>query len=114
MKKSGENYYTTNYSLYDYLIEKTRTRSVLLETSVGDIVVDLFHQECPKAAKNFIKLCKSKFYNNCLFNKVEKGHLAHCGDPDKDGGHSAWYRLADEKVTFYSYSNFFKLILIFF
>ncbi|CAD7960734.1 unnamed protein product [Amoebophrya sp. A25] len=67
--------------------------SVLLETSLGDIVVDLYHEECPLAARNFVKLCKSKFYNNCLFDKVEKGHLAFCGDPHRDGGESIWHRL---------------------
>jgi peptidyl-prolyl cis-trans isomerase-like 4 len=29
--------------------------SVLLETSKGDIVVDLFVEDCPKTATNFIK-----------------------------------------------------------
>lgn len=32
--------------------------SVLLETSKGDIVIDLFCNECPVACKNFLKLCK--------------------------------------------------------
>ena len=41
--------------------------SVLLETSLGDIVVDLRVEKCPIASKNFLKLCKMKFYNNSLF-----------------------------------------------
>ena len=44
--------------------------SVLLETSYGDIVIDLFTEKCPLATKNFIKLCKIKFYNNTLFYEV--------------------------------------------
>lgn len=32
--------------------------AVLLETSRGDMVVDLFVDQCPVACKNFIKLCK--------------------------------------------------------
>lgn len=32
--------------------------SVYLETSAGDLVVDLFTDECPIACKNFVKLCK--------------------------------------------------------
>jgi len=32
--------------------------SVLLETSKGDLVVDLYTDECPAACKNFLKLCK--------------------------------------------------------
>lgn len=32
--------------------------SVYVETSAGDLVVDLFTDECPLACKNFVKLCK--------------------------------------------------------
>lgn len=32
--------------------------AVLLETSKGDIVIDLFVEECPMTCKNFLKLCK--------------------------------------------------------
>jgi cyclophilin family peptidyl-prolyl cis-trans isomerase len=35
--------------------------SVYIETSAGDIVVDLYVDECPMASKNFIKLCKYVF-----------------------------------------------------
>lgn len=45
--------------------------AVLIETSRGDLTVDLYVDECPLAAKNFLKLCKIKYYNNCLFHKVD-------------------------------------------
>ena len=32
--------------------------AVLLETSKGDLVIDLYTDECPVAASNFLKLCK--------------------------------------------------------
>jgi peptidyl-prolyl cis-trans isomerase-like 4 len=32
--------------------------AVLLETSKGDIVIDLFVEDCPMTCKNFLKLCK--------------------------------------------------------
>jgi peptidyl-prolyl cis-trans isomerase-like 4 len=48
--------------------------SVLLETSQGDLVVDLFLEDCPKACENFLKLCKMKYYNNCLVHSVQKVH----------------------------------------
>lgn len=40
--------------------------SVLFETSLGDLVVDLLIEKCPKSSLNFIKLCKQKLYNNAL------------------------------------------------
>jgi peptidyl-prolyl cis-trans isomerase-like 4 len=72
--------------------------SVLVETSVGDLVIDLFWQECPRACENFIKLCKMKYYNNCLFYDVQKGYLAQTGDPSNagGGGTSIWGLLSGE------------------
>lgn len=60
--------------------------SVLIETSLGDIVVDLFIKDCPKACLNFLKLCKIKYYNNCLFYNVQKEFIAQCGDADSNDG----------------------------
>jgi hypothetical protein len=37
---------------------QSREMSVLLETSKGDLVIDLFVDQCPIACKNFLKLCK--------------------------------------------------------
>lgn len=34
--------------------------SVMIETSLGEVVMDLFCEEAPLAAKNFLKLCKAK------------------------------------------------------
>ena len=43
--------------------------SVLLETSLGDIVIDLEVDSCPKTCENFLKLCKVYYYNlNAFFN----------------------------------------------
>lgn len=59
--------------------------SVLLETSFGDIVVDLFSDHSPKACTNFMKLCAIKYYNDCEFLRVEKGFIAQTGDPTNEG-----------------------------
>jgi len=59
--------------------------SVLLETSKGDIVVDLHAAHAPRACQNFLKLCKLKYYNGCLFHLVQKGRLVQTGDPSGTG-----------------------------
>jgi peptidyl-prolyl cis-trans isomerase-like 4 len=46
--------------------------AVLLETSKGDMVIDLFTDDCPQTTRNFLKLCKMKYYNNVLFHAVTK------------------------------------------
>ena len=64
--------------------------SVLIETSKGDLVVDLYTEDCPQACENFLKLCKLKYYNQCSFHRVTKDFIAQCGDVDKQGGSSVW------------------------
>lgn len=59
--------------------------AVLLETSIGDIVIDLKTNECPTACTNFLKLCKVKYYNNCLIYSVQKDYIAETGDPTNTG-----------------------------
>ena len=42
---------------------------MLLETSLGDLVIDLETEACPKTCQNFLKLCKVYYYNlNAFFN----------------------------------------------
>nr|XP_014100303.1 peptidyl-prolyl cis-trans isomerase sig-7 [Bactrocera oleae] len=66
--------------------------SVVIETTVGDITVDLFVDERPISCLNFIKLCKFKYYNYNLFHTIERGFIAQTGDPTGvgNGGNSIW------------------------
>ena len=60
--------------------------SVLIETSLGDIVIDLYHKKSLNASLNFLKLCKIKYYNGCLFYTVQKDYIALTGDQTNKGG----------------------------
>ncbi|KAL1304295.1 hypothetical protein AAFC00_000700 [Neodothiora populina] len=70
--------------------------SVLIDTSVGDITIDLFVDEAPKACENFLKLCKIKYYNYSPIYNVQPNFSFQSGDPigpeskDTDGGSSVW------------------------
>ena len=76
--------------------------SVLLETSVGDIVVDLYADERPRCSLNFLKLCKIKYYNFCLFHDVQRNFIVQTGDPSGtgDGGESIHGILGGEEMRF--------------
>ncbi|RCN26147.1 hypothetical protein ANCCAN_28133 [Ancylostoma caninum] len=43
--------------------------SVTLHTTVGDIKVELFCQECPKTCENFLALCASDYYKDNIFHR---------------------------------------------
>ncbi|MCJ1353039.1 MAG: Peptidyl-prolyl cis-trans isomerase cyp6 [Icmadophila ericetorum] len=70
--------------------------AVMLETSVGDIVIDLLVDYAPKSCENFLKLCKIKYYNFAPVHSVQKNFTFQTGDPlgpdskDSDGGSSIW------------------------
>ncbi|KAF2765221.1 cyclophilin-like protein [Teratosphaeria nubilosa] len=70
--------------------------SVLLETSAGDIIIDLFINDAPKCCENFLKLCKIKYYNFSPVYNVQPNFSFQTGDPigpkskDSDGGSSIW------------------------
>ena len=62
--------------------------SVLLITSLGNLQFDLFVKDCPLTSKNFLKLCKIKYYNNNLFYSVQKDFIAQCGSPENNDNSS--------------------------
>ncbi|KAJ6104152.1 hypothetical protein N7523_010472 [Penicillium sp. IBT 18751x] len=86
--------------------------SALLETSLGDIVIDLLVDESPRACEkyvvqsspptplltllSFLKLCKLKYYNFSPVHSVQKNFSFQTGDPlgpdapGSDGGSSVW------------------------
>ncbi|KAI9222641.1 cyclophilin-like domain-containing protein [Blastocladiella britannica] len=59
--------------------------SVLIETSLGEIVVDLDVAACPQLARNFIKLAKLKRFNYNAFFNVQRDLLVQTGDPTASG-----------------------------
>ncbi|ESQ29855.1 hypothetical protein EUTSA_v10011414mg [Eutrema salsugineum] len=77
--------------------------SVLIVTSLGDIVIDLHSNKCPLTCKNFLKLCKIKYYNGCLFHTVQKDFTAQTGDPTGTGagGDSIYKFLYGEQARFF-------------
>ncbi|KAB5517111.1 hypothetical protein PHYPO_G00185650 [Pangasianodon hypophthalmus] len=77
--------------------------AVLLETTLGDIVVDLYTEERPKACLNFLKLCKIKFYNYCLIHNVQRDFIIQTGDPTGTGrgGESVFCKLYGDQARFF-------------
>ncbi|KAF2268348.1 cyclophilin-like protein [Lojkania enalia] len=70
--------------------------SVLLETSLGDITIDLLVDSAPKCCQNFLKLCKIKYYNFSPVHSVQPNFSFQTGDPigpgskNSDGGRCIW------------------------
>lgn len=52
---------------------------VLLETSSGDILIELFADKAPKTVENFLAYVNEGFYNNTIFHRVIKGFMIQGG-----------------------------------
>lgn len=52
---------------------------VKMETTEGDIYIELFQKEAPITVKNFIAYVNSDFYANTLFHRVIKGFVIQGG-----------------------------------
>src|ERR1700753_4372368 len=52
-----------------------------LETSLGNIEIELFVDQMPVTAGNFVKLAKSGFYDGLHFHRVINGFMAQFGCP---------------------------------
>ncbi|KAH7557810.1 hypothetical protein JRO89_XS11G0224100 [Xanthoceras sorbifolium] len=66
------------------------------------MIVDLYVDKCPLTTKNFLKLCKMKYYNSCLFHTVQKDFTAQTGDPTGTGGDSVYKFLYGNQARFFS------------
>lgn len=65
---------------------------VIMQTTKGDIHLELFPSECPKTVENFVTHSKNGFYDGLLFHRVIKDFMIQGGDPKGDGtgGESIW------------------------
>ncbi|XP_059062506.1 spliceosome-associated protein CWC27 homolog isoform X2 [Achroia grisella] len=68
-----------------YIQEPPALGKVLLKTSAGDIDIELWTKEAPKACRNFIQLCMEGYYNGTIFHRVVPGFIVQGGDPNGDG-----------------------------
>ncbi len=59
--------------------------SVTVHTSLGDLKFELYCELAPLACKNFLALCGSGYYNECLFHRNIKGFIVQAGDPTGTG-----------------------------
>ena len=88
--------YTYEYNVYTssgeinketltYTKSKKITNYVRIETSMGDIFVELYPDVAPKTVSNFKALVKSGFYKDMIFHRVIKNFMIQTGDPTGTG-----------------------------
>lgn len=74
-------------------------KSVVLETSMGDVEIEFFGDKAPTAVANFCTLSKKGFYDNLIFHRIIKDFMIQGGDPKGNGTGDAGYKFKDEIYT---------------
>ncbi|XP_034566268.1 spliceosome-associated protein CWC27 homolog [Notolabrus celidotus] len=68
-----------------YIQEPPTNGKVLLKTSGGDIDIELWSKEAPKACRNFVQLCMEGYYDGTMFHRVVSEFIVQGGDPTGTG-----------------------------
>ncbi|XP_077442064.1 spliceosome-associated protein CWC27 homolog isoform X2 [Vanacampus margaritifer] len=68
-----------------YIQEPPTNGKVLLKTSAGEIDIELWAKEAPKACRNFVQLCMEGYYDGTIFHRVVPEFIIQGGDPTGTG-----------------------------
>ena len=91
-----------------FLVGLNANPIVVLETSKGDIELELYPKVAPLAVENFLTHVKNGYYNGVIFHRVIKGFMIQTGDPTGTGrgGESIWHKpFRDEFKPGYAFDD---------
>ena len=77
-------------------IDPNKKYQAILETDLGEIMIDLFANETPITVNNFVHLAKTGFYNETVFHRTIENFMIQGGDPKGDGTGGPGYKFDDE------------------
>ena len=75
--------------------EEDEGAMVLLETSMGNITIQLY-SDMPITTGNFLSLVEKGFYDGVIFHRIIDGFMIQGGDPEGTGMGGPGYTIEDE------------------
>ncbi|MEP7219609.1 MAG: peptidylprolyl isomerase [Bacteroidota bacterium] len=85
------------------------THTAVIKTTLGDVDVNLYGEDAPKAVENFIGLAKQGFYRGLRFHRVIPKFVIQTGDPSTVdtnrrsewglGGKSIWGKPFEDELN---------------
>jgi cyclophilin family peptidyl-prolyl cis-trans isomerase len=82
-------------------IDAAKSYTATLETTEGDIVIELDDAAAPQTVNNFVVLARYHFYDNVPFHRIIPGFMDQAGDPvgPQPGTGGPGYTIPDELPT---------------
>lgn len=80
----------------EMVINPKKKYRVTIETSRGQIEIELYPQYAPKTVNNFVFLAREGFYDGVTFHRVISNFMIQGGDPTGTGSGGPGYRFEDE------------------
>jgi len=77
-------------------IDMDKSYRITMETSKGEIVLELYPEHAPKTVNNFVFLTGEKYYDGLTFHRVISDFMIQGGDPTGIGSGGPGYRFEDE------------------
>ncbi len=69
---------------------------VVMETSEGNVTIELFENQAPNTVANFVNLVESGYYDGLSFHRVLANFMAQGGCPEGTGGGGPGYKIPCE------------------
>ena len=63
---------------------KKKSTEVIIETSLGNIQVELFNSKSPETVKNFLRYVDEKYYDGTIFHRVIPNFMVQGGGFDQE------------------------------
>ncbi len=77
-------------------IDPGKAYNVTMETSQGEIELELYPQYAPITVNNFVFLIREGYYDGVTFHRVIKNFVIQGGDPTGTGSGGPGYQFEDE------------------
>ena len=86
----------TEFSGAENVLESGKEYRALVQTTKGDMVLELYADKAPNTVNNFVFLARHKYYDSIVFHRVLEDFMAQTGDPTGTGMGGPGYQFADE------------------
>jgi cyclophilin family peptidyl-prolyl cis-trans isomerase len=78
------------------IVDEKELPQVLLQTSKGDVLLELYEDQAPNTVANFVSLVEKGFYDGLKFHRVIDGFMAQGGCPKGTGTAGPGYNIKCE------------------